>query len=492
LSKSIGETDPDRDLLETSGMSDESENLDQLVMIGGAGGDHPAADLQLPLVAPSTDARFNTLRTSLRPVSCVLLKDSRFAFDSSVISPRVSIQMKFLARLRQRRPGILVSVFGHADPVGNDDYNKQLSGRRAQAVYALLTRRPDLWEHLFSEPFGGDKWGDGAIGMMLATLGHDTEGNDDDDGTALSAAVRAFQTETGLAPDGVAGPATRQKLFRAYMEAICIDPSGKPFQLDQKEDFLAGGVDSGGKGDYQGCGEFNPVLLFSKSQKAEFDADSDKTQRDNANRANRRVMIFLFPERMHVIPASWPCPRVKEGTAGCKLRFFSDADSRRTNGESQREYTLTQDTFACRFYDRFAHNSPCETGPDTGFKCHIAVLLRSNSGCVPLANRKYKVTINANRILEGTTDSNGLVKHSNVPAGDYSLEIEGHTTFVPATPVFREPREHQVNDFFLFEDEDMPPAPSPAPGLDDEVNPPEALAQNEKPKDLKELDEDLV
>jgi len=31
-------------------------------------------------------------------------------------------------------PACPLSVFGHADPVGSDDYNKALSGRRAMAV----------------------------------------------------------------------------------------------------------------------------------------------------------------------------------------------------------------------------------------------------------------------------------------------------------------------------------------------------------------------
>ena len=64
-----------------------------------------------------------------------------------------------------------LSIFGHADPVGNDDYNKQLSGRRATAIYGLLTRDTHLWEELYSHSFGNDKWGVKAIQIMLAELG---------------------------------------------------------------------------------------------------------------------------------------------------------------------------------------------------------------------------------------------------------------------------------------------------------------------------------
>jgi tetratricopeptide (TPR) repeat protein len=48
---------------------------------------------------------------------------------------------------RGKKPPL--SIFGHADPVGDDDYNKKLSGRRAAAIYALIARRPDIWEDIF-------------------------------------------------------------------------------------------------------------------------------------------------------------------------------------------------------------------------------------------------------------------------------------------------------------------------------------------------------
>jgi hypothetical protein len=165
-------------------------------------------------------------------------------------------------------------------------------------------------------------------------------------------------------------------------------------------------------------------------------------------------MILLFRRDAQVSPTGWPCPRANEGIALCKTRFFSDGDARRTNGPERREYRLTRDTFACRFYDRLAKFSPCEAGVDDNtLRCHISLLLRSNSGCVPLANLKYKITITPERVLNGTTDADGLVEHEDIPPGDYLMEIGNHKTFVPATPVFRSRREHQVEDFFLLDDE---------------------------------------
>jgi len=55
---------------------------------------------------------------------------------------------------------------------------------------------------------------------------------------------------------------------------------------------------------------------------------------------------------------------------------------------------------------------------------HISVLLRSNSGAIPIANRSYRILI-GDRVLEGTTDENGLVYHPNVPPGDHPMIVEG-------------------------------------------------------------------
>jgi hypothetical protein len=118
--------------------------------------------------------------------------------------------------------------------VGNDDYNKLLSGRRAAAIYGMLTRRDEAWEDLFSntgifaEPVAGDKWGDESIQTMLGELVQPTDGTDP---------LKQFQSDNGLAPDGKAGPATRKQLFLAYMDLICVDDSGSRSRWTKRQDF---------------------------------------------------------------------------------------------------------------------------------------------------------------------------------------------------------------------------------------------------------------
>jgi hypothetical protein len=376
---------------------------------------HAAREFQPLLVAPTDAEDFNVVSLDLIPVACLGLHDILFEFDSSFVTPRIGVVMKKLPALRdshKNRRGDLppVSVFGHADPVGKDEYNKQLSGRRAKAIRGLLLHDASIWKKLRDTPLGGDDWkAKGVEDTMRAEL-------------------------EGL---GQTAPASFPDLASAYMEAIC------PVHLT-KEDFLGRGQGKDAKADLQGCGEFNPLLILSKNE-----AQSLPTfERNQRNASNRRVVIFLFRAGTKIHPDLWPCPTTEELSQGCRNRFFSDADKRRNAGAERREYAKTLDTWACRFYDRVAGESPCER-PAPRRLAHISVLLRSNSGCVPLANRPYKVFVQ-DQVLEGATDADGLVSHEDIPPDDYKLEIDGHSTFVPTTPKSVTRCVHQVEGYYLF------------------------------------------
>src|SRR5579883_1077004 len=109
----------------------------------GTTGQHPAPGTPSLPVASATAAELNTIILRLAPVACFKVEDVRFGFDSSFLvsdpnEPKNDIraELKLLAELREANPDCPLSVFGHADPVGDDEYNKQLSGRRATVFYA--------------------------------------------------------------------------------------------------------------------------------------------------------------------------------------------------------------------------------------------------------------------------------------------------------------------------------------------------------------------
>jgi hypothetical protein len=324
---------------------------------GGISGLHAVPPDPELLIAPSTDDQFNTIKATLAPFACWRVEDFRFAFDSSFVDPGAREDFELLAKLIASHPGSLCSVFGHADPVGDDEYNKKLSGRRAKSVYAVLTRKVGYWEELYQSPLGGDDWSKHAIQNSLMALGYQPGAGPATTDPATRDAVKQFQQDKGLTVDGVPGKQTRQVLFPLYMDYLC----GAEFKLTP-EDFLGGGQDSNGKGDFQGCGEFNPVLMFSKEEKKELDKPENQAARNAENAPNRRVIIYLYRPGTRIELSRWPCPRYNEGGAGCQKRFWSDAPVRRSFQEQRREYRRTHDTFACRTYDRIAVRSPCEAG----------------------------------------------------------------------------------------------------------------------------------
>ena len=67
------------------------------------------------------------------------------------------------------------------------------------------------------------------------------------------------------------------------MDFCCVDTSGNAFRVDPDNGFLARNKSKDGMGDVQGCGEFNPVLLFSRSEKARLDREENQPERNKKN-----------------------------------------------------------------------------------------------------------------------------------------------------------------------------------------------------------------
>ncbi|HSR14079.1 MAG TPA: peptidoglycan-binding protein, partial [Thermodesulfobacteriota bacterium] len=283
---------------------------------GGIAAEHPVREGYAVYAGPSTAEEFNTIRADLTPRACWRLEDVRFEFDSSFITPAAADEFRHLSTLMKEHPGAPVSIFGHADPVGDDEYNKKLSGRRAIAVYGMLARNTDMWEELYSNPLGRDDWKVRAVQIILLDLGFSPGAVDGKKGPETTEAIRKYQTDNGMAPSGEADRGTRAKLFLAYMDKHCRDEEGNAFKLEKK-DFLARGADSGGKGDYQGCGEFNPLLMFSAAENEEYKKEENREKRNADNAPNRRVLVYLFRPGRRVDPGTWPCARAREGTAEC-------------------------------------------------------------------------------------------------------------------------------------------------------------------------------
>jgi hypothetical protein len=363
-------------------MADELKGRVEFASNSGIFGSFPDLAGSFVPVGPATESQANRITTPLIPKACWKLEESHFEFDSSFVLPlSLTFDTGRLKALLDLHPNSILSVFGHADPVGRDEYNKTLSGRRALAIYALLVRDIAIWQELYDihDTSGRDEWGLRSIQIMLnrvlpegraAKLGGNVDGVMDeptrtklDEFQSLAPVPR---TPFGPPREHRVDKTTFRALAKAYMDAICTDDENVPFQL-KKSDFLARGEDSGLKGDVQGCGEFNPLLILSQSRQRTLEDPARHKDRNKANQPSRRVMILFFRPGSRVDPARWPCPRTKEGPSACRKRFFSDFQRRVANGPEDREFEKTKDTFACRFYHRMVRASPCETIVGGGF-----------------------------------------------------------------------------------------------------------------------------
>jgi outer membrane protein OmpA-like peptidoglycan-associated protein len=64
--------------------------------------------------------------------------DLLFDYDSANLRPGATASLQKLGRLIQRNPQAIFKVEGHTDSFGGDEYNMDLSQRRAETVKAWL------------------------------------------------------------------------------------------------------------------------------------------------------------------------------------------------------------------------------------------------------------------------------------------------------------------------------------------------------------------
>lgn len=91
------------------------------------------AEAPAPVVAPEPPA----------PIVITLQSDTLFAFDKSVIRAegRQQLDNEVIGKMKEYPQIELVLVTGHADRIGSDAYNMQLSQRRADAVKDYLVEQ---------------------------------------------------------------------------------------------------------------------------------------------------------------------------------------------------------------------------------------------------------------------------------------------------------------------------------------------------------------
>jgi len=74
----------------------------------------------------------------LEPGKTIQLKNIYFEFDKDELMPRSFVELNKLLKIMRETPKLVIEIVGHTDALGDDDYNLDLSRRRALAVVKFL------------------------------------------------------------------------------------------------------------------------------------------------------------------------------------------------------------------------------------------------------------------------------------------------------------------------------------------------------------------
>ena len=295
--------------------------------------------------------------------ACVTIPGVTFGYDMSFIRPSVVGYLQELEKKVAEYPEAKLIVFGHTDKVGSEAYNKSLSERRAESVYAFITNDTATWERLYQE----EDWGEPVLSEILADIG---SYYDPEEAGSFEEAVYRFQVSRVLEGNGKADKATRKLLFQEYMMGK-HDVELTPSQfIDPK---------------FMGCGEFNPVIDVAGSAEL-----------------NRRVVFYLLHEQR---TPNIPC--ALGDLSPCRKQIV-DEDPRKTA------------TFRCSFYDSIA--STCESGgvtpaPPQPATLKIKVVFQDE------AKESATVTITGStRSRTAHTNAQGIAVFEDVEPGGYEVE----------------------------------------------------------------------
>ena len=114
---------------EAEGKLSESQNLDLRDIKSDKvieGNDFNLDPIQVAAVAENTSINLNNLF---------------FDFDKAVLRPESFPELDRIVELMTERPTMQIEISGHTDNVGTDEYNMNLSQRRANAVVAYLKQK---------------------------------------------------------------------------------------------------------------------------------------------------------------------------------------------------------------------------------------------------------------------------------------------------------------------------------------------------------------
>lgn len=109
-----------------------------MLLFGGVIGNMSAEDKQVIAQPPPPPAEAQR----------VVLRGINFDFGKADIKPEAEPVLNAAARILRENPDVRVTIEGHTDAIGTDEYNMRLSERRAKVVKQYLVSRGVAAERL--------------------------------------------------------------------------------------------------------------------------------------------------------------------------------------------------------------------------------------------------------------------------------------------------------------------------------------------------------
>ena len=229
-----------------------------------------------------------------KPSPSITIPGTRFAYNSAFPTPAIAGGLRFMIEAMDEAPNRKATVFGHADTTGSDQFNKNLSDRRAQATLALLADDPAGFDKVAKD----EDWDSSIYQAMLRALGPNPGPIDGKPGELTKRAVRGFQREYA---QGVYHRDSARTPSVSVVESGELDSVTKQAVRDAYIALFSTRIplDSFAGPKFAGCSEFIPL--------------SDSTKASD----NRRVTFAVF--RAALVPRDDEFPCVQGDASACPL-----------------------------------------------------------------------------------------------------------------------------------------------------------------------------
>jgi len=109
---------------------------------------------RVALQAGAGDIAYTPLRTDIQGGEQIVIY---FEFDKTSVNPRAEKQLRIIADILKEDSDRKLNISGHADALGQEDYNETLSNQRARAVKSFLASYGIPEDQIVTKGFGESK-----------------------------------------------------------------------------------------------------------------------------------------------------------------------------------------------------------------------------------------------------------------------------------------------------------------------------------------------